>query len=237
MRAVVLFALTFAAMSCTTHPDDAAPDERAVVQPPDGDALRWLALGDSYTIGEGVDARDRWPSQAAARLRAEGVELASPEIVAVTGWTTDELAAGIDAAEPEGPYDLVTLLIGVNDQYRERPAAASRVPFRQLVERAIAFAGGDGGRVVTVSIPDWGVTPFAASDDRSAAEVARQLDAYNAVARDEAERAGVAFVDITPLSRTQGALVAGDGLHPSGAAYQAWTDLVVPALRAALGDA
>ena len=217
-------------MSCT--PDADAPASAA---PPAEGALRWLALGDSYTIGEGVDASDRWPSQAADRLRAGGARLAPPEIVAVTGWTTDELAAGIDAADPEGPYDLVTLLVGVNDQYRERPAAAFRAPFRQLVERAVALAGGDAGRVVAVSIPDWGATPFAR--DRDAAAIALQIDAYNEIARDEAERAGIAFVDVTALSRTQGALVVADGLHPSGAAYQGWTDRIVPALRAALGDA
>ena len=196
--------------------------------------LRWLALGDSYTVGEGVDAPDRWPSQAADRLRADGLALAPPEIVARTGWTTDELAAGIDAADIRAPYDLVTLLVGVNDQYRERPVGAFRSPFRQLVERAVGYAR-DAARVVIVSIPDWGVTPFAA--DRDAGEIARQLDAFNRVAREEAERAGAAFVDITPLSRTQGALVVADALHPSGAAYRGWTDRIVPALRAALDGA
>ena len=233
--AALLLSLTASAMSCTPASDE--PPSSAQPAPsaqPAGDALRWLALGDSYTIGEGVGAAERWPSQAADRLRADGLALASPEIVAATGWTTDELAAGLDAADVGGAYDLVTLLIGVNDQYRERPAAAFRAPFRQLAARAVAFAGGDASRVVVVSIPDWGVTPFA--EGRDGAEIARQLDAYNAVARDEAERAGVAFVDITPLSRTQGALVAGDGLHPSGAAYRGWADAVTPALRAALGD-
>ncbi|GAB5535411.1 MAG: SGNH/GDSL hydrolase family protein [Rubricoccaceae bacterium] len=195
-------------------------------------SMRWLALGDSYTIGEGVEADDRWPHQVAARLRAEGIELATPEIIAVTGWTTDELAAGIDDASPTGPYDVVTLLIGVNDQYRERPVADYREPFRALLNQAIAFADRDAARVVVVSIPDWGVMPFAEGRDR--AEIARQLDAYNALAREEADRAGAAWVDITPLSRTQGALAAGDGLHPSSEAYRAWADLITPAVRRAL---
>jgi len=194
--------------------------------------MRWLALGDSYTIGEGVAEADRWPNQVAARLRTEGFELATPEIIAVTGWTTDELAAGIDDTSLTGPYDVVTLLIGVNDQYRGRAAADYREPFRALLNRAIEFADGEPSRVVVVSIPDWGVMPFAEGQDR--AEIARQLDAYNTLAQEEAERAGAAWVDITPLSRTQGELAAGDGLHPSGAAYRAWADLITPAVRVAL---
>ena len=199
---------------------------------PSASSLRWLALGDSYTIGEGVAEADRWPNQVAARLRTEGLDLATPEIIAVTGWTTDELAAGIDDTRPTGPYDIVTLLIGVNDQYRGRSVEDYREPFRALLTRAMAFADGDPSRVVGVSIPDWGVMPFAQGRDRAA--ITRQLDAYNALAKDETEQAGATWVDITPLSRTQGALAAGDGLHPSGEAYRAWTDLITPAVRAAL---
>jgi lysophospholipase L1-like esterase len=198
-------------------------------------SMRWLALGDSYTIGEGVAEADRWPNRVADRLRAENLALATPEIIAVTGWTTEELAAGIRDASPTGPYTAVTLLIGVNDQYRGRPVDAYRTPFRALLARAIAFADGDPSRVVVISIPDWGVMPFAEGRDR--AEIARQLDAYNALARQETERAGATWVDITPLSRTQGDLAAADGLHPSGDAYRAWTDLITPAVRDALKNA
>lgn len=198
-------------------------------------ASRFLALGDSYTIGERVAPDERWPERLVERLRTEGFDLAPPEIVAVTGWTTDELSAGIDAADPRGPYDLVSLLIGVNDQYRRRDVDAYRDEFVELLGRAITFAGGDAGRVLVVSIPDWGVTPFAKDDDRSAAQIASEIDAYNAVARAEAEAAGARFVDVTPLSRTDDpAYVADDGLHPSGAQYAAWTDRILPAARAAL---
>ena len=198
-------------------------------------ASRFLALGDSYTIGERVAPEERWPERLAERLRAEGTDLAPPEIVAVTGWTTDELSAGIDAADPQGPYDLVSLLIGVNNQYRRRDLDNYRDEFRALLARAIEFAGDDAGRVLVVSIPDWGATPFAQNDDRSAAQIASELDAYNAVARAEAEAAGARFVDVTPLSRTDDpAYVAADGLHPSGAQYAAWTDRILPAARAAL---
>ena len=191
-------------------------------------APRFLALGDSYTIGEGVDAADRWPSVLAARLR-----LGEPEIVAVTGWTTDELAAGIDAAAPRAPYDLVTLLIGVNNQYRDRGLDAYRTEVGALLDRAVTFAGGEPGRVVAVSIPDWGVTPFAEGRDRD--RVARQIDAFNAAFRAEATARGTQWVDVTPLSRTQGRLVVSDDLHPNAEAYAAWADLIGPVARRALG--
>ncbi|MDX1421232.1 MAG: GDSL-type esterase/lipase family protein, partial [Rubricoccaceae bacterium] len=175
-------------------------------------------------------------------LRAEGVPLQDPEVVAVTGWTTDELAGGLDAAEAEGRvqgrYALVTLLVGVNNQYRGRDLDGYRDELRTLLARAVAFAGGEASRVVVVSIPDWGVTPFAARTPSGAVRdrdaIAQAIDAFNAVAREEAAAVGARWVDITPLSRTQGAQVVDDALHPDGAAYAAWTDLVLPAARAAL---
>jgi lysophospholipase L1-like esterase len=199
--------------------------------------LPYLALGDSYTIGEGVAPAERWPHQLAARLRAGGVPLQDPETVAVTGWTADELAAGIDAAEAEGRvagrYALVSLLVGVNDQYRGRDVAAYRQAFRALLARAVAFAGGAPQRVLVLSIPDWGVTPFAEGRDR--AQIAREIDAFNRVNRAETEARGARYVDVTPRSRAQGAQVVEDGLHPSGAAYAAWAEAALPEARAALG--
>lgn len=189
--------------------------------------LRYLALGDSYTIGEGVENKDRWPSQLAARLRKEGIALADPEIIAMTGWTTDELDAGIDEAQPQGPFDFVSLLIGVNNQYRGRDIDEYRAQFGRLLQRAVAFGEGDASRVLVVSIPDWGVTPFANGRDRTA--IATEIDAFNAANREETERAGAVYVDITPLSRTQGKMVVVDGLHPNGSAYTAWTEAVRPA--------
>jgi lysophospholipase L1-like esterase len=193
-----------------------------------------LALGDSYTIGEAVLPEERWSARLTELLRARGVRMAEATIVARTGWTTDELSAGIDAAAPAGPFDLVTLLVGVNDQYRGRTTEEFRPGFQTLLARAIAFAGGRAERVIVLSIPDWGVTPFARDRDR--AKIAAEIDAFNAVCRDESERAGAAFVDITPISRTAAGdvgLVAGDGLHPSGRMYGAWAQLVLPtALRA-----
>jgi undecaprenyl-diphosphatase len=185
---------------------------------------RYLALGDSYTIGESVPATERFPVQLAREL-----QLGEPQIVARTGWTTDELNAAIDAAKPQGPFELVTLLIGVNNQYRGRDAEQYRGEFRALLQRAIGFAGGDAKRVIVVSIPDWGVTPFAEGRDR--AKIASEIDRYNAINREEAARAGAGYVDITPISRRDdAALVAGDGLHPSGKQYSEWVKLIAGSL-------
>ncbi len=193
--------------------------------------LRYLALGDSYTIGEKVDPAVRWPVLLGEALQARGWAVALPEIIAETGWTTDELAAALDRAEPAGPFGLVSLLVGVNDQYRGRSVEVYRPGFRGLLHRAIGFAGGAASRVLVLSIPDWGVTPFAAEDARSAGQIGAEIDAYNDVARGEAEQAGAHFVDITAVSRTaagEPSLTASDGLHPSGAMYAAWTDLALP---------
>ncbi|GAB2498833.1 SGNH/GDSL hydrolase family protein [Pseudoxanthomonas sangjuensis] len=201
-------------------------------------SLSYLALGDSYTIGEGVDASGRWPVQLAKALRAEGVAVADPHVLAQTGWTTDELDAAIDDAEPSfDEYDLVSLLVGVNNQYRGRPLDEYRRQFAALLDRATGFAGGRAGRVIVLSIPDWGATPFAADDARGAERIGAEIDAFNAAARDICAAAGIAFVDITPVSRARGgepAMLAEDGLHPSAAMYAEWTRLTLPAARAAL---
>ena len=191
----------------------------------------YLALGDSYTIGEAVPEAGRWPVQLAASLRARGIALADPRIIATTGWTTDELSAAMDAAEPLGTFAFVSLLIGVNNQYRGRDVANYRAEFAALLDRAIGLAGGREDRVLVLSIPDWGVTPFGQGSGRDTALIARELDAYNAVAAEECAVRGVAFVDITPVSRSLGAQparIAEDGLHPSALAYTDWTTLALP---------
>jgi lysophospholipase L1-like esterase len=199
--------------------------------------LHFLALGDSYTIGEGVEPALRWPGILADALRARGLDVAPPAIIAETGWTTDELDAALDRAEPRGPFDLVSLQIGVNDQYRKRSAEEYRPAFRGLLRRAVEFGGGDARRVLVLSIPDWGVTPFAADDDRTPEQIGAEVDAFNAVARDEAEAAGAPFVDVTPLFRAPplaADLVVGDGLHPSGRVYAAWAKRALPVALDAL---
>lgn len=197
--------------------------------------MRFLALGDSYTIGESVAEAERWPNQLAERLKVEGLPVVVT-IIARTGWTTDELAAAIDRASPQGPYDLVSLLIGVNNQYRGRDADEYHREFRALLERAIAFAGGEPAHVIVLSIPDWGVTPFASGRDR--AQIAQEIDTFNAINRTEAELRGVAYVDVTPVSRQatfDPELIAGDGLHPSGKMYAEWAEMAFAAAHEALG--
>ena len=201
---------------------------------PVASTLHYLALGDSYTIGEAVDAHQRWPAELVERLRTAGVMIDDPRIIATTGWTTDELAQGMDAASPTPVYDLVTLQIGVNNQYRGRAADDYRDEFTSLLARAIMLARGHAAHVVVVSIPDWGVTRFAREQARDRMRIATELDTYNAIARDETRRAGAHFVDITGISRAHPELVADDGLHPSAAQYALWVEAIEPIVRAAL---
>ena len=192
-----------------------------------------LALGDSYTIGEGVAAVERWPNQLVAGLRKRGVDIAEPRIIAKTGWTTDELSAAIDGEGLRDSFDLVTLLIGVNNQYRGRDAENYRVEFGSLLNRAIHFAGGDARRVIVVSIPDWGVTPFAVARDRG--RIAAEIAAFNGINRDVTREAGARYADVTPMSREGASMVVNDGLHPSAAMYARWTAAILPEAIAVFG--
>jgi lysophospholipase L1-like esterase len=199
--------------------------------------LRYLALGDSYTIGEGAAPADRWPVQLAGLLRQKGSAIGEPQIIARTGWTVRELSEAIDAAAPQGPFELVTLLIGVNDQYRGGDPEVYRTDFVKMLARAVGFAGGKAGRVVVLSIPDWGVTPFARESGRDPARIAAEIGRFNAVNREETLRAGARYVDITPVSLRAGsdpAQLVMDGLHYSGAMYGEWARLALPAAAAAL---
>ncbi len=197
--------------------------------------MRYLALGDSYTIGEGVPEASRWPVQLATRLRAAGHPIAEPQIIARTGWTTDELDAAITQTAPGAHCALVTLLIGVNNQYRGRPLEEYRTQFTALLERAVGFADGRAERVIVVSIPDWGVTAFA--KDRDPAAIAQRIDAFNAAAKAIARQRGAHWVSVTEVSRSHGAdarFLAEDGLHPSAAAYADWVAQLEPVAREAL---
>lgn len=196
--------------------------------------LRYLALGDSYTIGEGVPESGRWPVQLVHALSQQEPAIAAPRIVATTGWTTDELAAGMDAADLMPDWDLVSLLIGVNNQYRGRSEDEYREQFAGLLDRAIALAGNKAGRVVVVSIPDWGVTRFAREQARDAAAIGAALDRFNAIARAVTAAAGAVFVDITDLSRAHPDELTDDGLHPDARQYARWVERIAPVARAAL---
>ena len=202
--------------------------------------LRYLALGDSYSIGEGVAEADRWPMQLVQALRTGGFAMSDPRVIAQTGWTTDELDAAIDAVHPLAEYDLVSLLVGVNNQYRGRGVDEYRHQFSALLERAIGFAQWRHERVLVLSIPDWGVTPFARRELRRAARIAGEIDAYNHAAREVCAHRSVAFVDITPVSRARGSeveMLVEDGLHPSAAMYAEWTRLALPLARTLLETA
>jgi len=192
----------------------------------------FLALGDSYTIGESVPPADRWPVQLAQLSQNQPVPLATPDIIARTGWTTAELQAAIDNSGNQKAYELVSLLIGVNNQYRNQSPGTYRDEFRELLRTAVRFAGGRAGRVVVLSIPDWGQAPFAEGQDRG--YIGSEIDAFNALARQECQQAGVAFVDITDLSRgasRDATQFADDGLHYSGRQMKQWAQRVLPVVQ------
>ena len=196
--------------------------------------LSYLALGDSYTIGEGAAEHERWPVQLAATLNDHGPDVTDLRIIARTGWTTEELLTAIEDSGVDGKWDLVTLLAGVNDQYRGYGERRFAQTFAELLERALGFAKLPA-RLIVLSIPDWGVTPFAAGKDRAA--VGREIDSFNAVVAQQTTQAGAAFVDITPLTRlaaTDTVLLVSDGLHPSGIMYRMWVERVLPVAARAL---
>jgi len=189
----------------------------------------YLALGDSYTIGESVDEKNRFPVQLVKQLKSRGFIFDQPKIIAKTGWTTDELMEGIQRAELRSEYDLVTLLIGVNNQYRGRDIKNYQLEFTQLLEQSIVFAGGNRGRVIVVSIPDYGVTPFG--QKKGQARIAKEIDAFNEVSKKICNQYDIAWIDITQISRSalnKRNLVAEDGLHPSGLMYKMWVKEILP---------
>ncbi len=187
-----------------------------------------LSLGDSYTIGEGVLLAESYPYQAAQLLRQKGHAFTAPEIIARTGWTTDELASAIAATRFLTIYDFVTLLIGVNNQYRGRSVEEYSVQFQSLLKQALAFAGQRPERVLILSIPDWSVSPFAAGLDKAA--IGSQIDLFNAAAEAIAFQHKVSFIDITAHSRGEGRLFTADGLHPDHEQYRFWAGLLAESI-------
>ncbi len=191
----------------------------------------YLALGDSYSIGEMVPAPDNFPGQVYSMMKNDTVNFQPPRIIAKTGWTTVELEGGIVTANNTNPllssYDFVSLLIGVNNQYRGRSVDSYKPEFEELLKKAIRYAGNRADRVVVLSIPDWGVTPFAAGRDK--VQIAREIDAYNAANKQIALQYNVHYIDITTWTReaaTDNSLLASDGLHPSGKEYKRWAEKI-----------
>ena len=198
--------------------------------------ISFLSLGDSYTIGEQVLLAESFPYQTMQLLRKDGAEIAAPEIIAKTGWTTDELSAAISQTAFLRSYDLVTLLIGVNNQYRGRTAEEFVPEFEALLQQAIGFAGGLHKNVFVLSIPDWGVTPFANGRDRSA--IAKEIDAYNSICKTTSEKYQCPFIEITEMQRTardNPEMLAADGLHPSAKEYAKWAEQLVKAIEEPVG--
>lgn len=182
-----------------------------------------LNLGDSYTLGEGVTLTENFPYQTVQLLRKEGLTFTAPEILAKTGWTTDELQGAMSNYLFQPAYDFVTLLIGVNNQYRGRSPDNFLPEFESILKQAIGFVGGKINHTIVLSIPDWGVTPFAAGRDRK--KISEEIENYNAVCKKIAHWLGVHYLDITPGTREAARdplLIASDGLHPSAREYNRW---------------
>lgn len=207
----------------------------AMKSPTPAKSYTYLALGDSYTIGEQVASQDNFPTQAVHLLEKAGMHVESPKIIAKTGWTTDELQADIHKAHISQKYDFVTLLIGVNNQYRGRSVIEYAAEFETLLKQAIGFAGNDTSHVIVLSIPDWGATPFGATRDRS--QITQEIDDYNATNKRIAEKYKVHYIDITPGTREalyDLSLVTTDSLHPSAKEYAKWAKRVAEAIRESL---
>jgi lysophospholipase L1-like esterase len=192
----------------------------------------YLALGDSYTIGEQVLPEENFPHQTVALLQQQAIEVDAPIIIAQTGWTTDELDAAITAAAVTGQFDIVSLLIGVNNQYRGRSVNDFKIEFKQLLQRAVQFAANKPNHVFVVSIPDWGVTPFAAGRNRE--QIGVEIDAYNKTCEVEAKQCGAHFINITASQSADGnkdEFLAVDKLHPSAKEYTKWAKQLSAAIK------
>ena len=195
----------------------------------------YLALGDSYTIGESVPNAKNFPNQTVALLRKAGFRIEEPALIAKTGWTTDELQEQLSRTRLALPFDVVSLLIGVNNQYRGRSVDEYALQFEQLLQQAIHYAGDQPSHVIILSIPDWGVTPFAEGRDRK--KIAAEIDAFNAINERISRQYGVHYVNITAFTREAGSnpgLVAKDGLHPSDRDYARWAKQVAEVMKGIL---
>lgn len=202
-----------------------------ISKPNNNNSLTYLALGDSYTIGEAVTAQESFPYQLISKLKEQSLNFGAPKIIAKTGWTTDELLLALNSENILETFDVVTLLIGVNNQYRGYSEAAYRKEFKELLQAALAFAKGNKNKVFVVSIPDWGITPFGKNSGKDIKMIAQQIDAFNAINKEETLIMGISYTDITPSSRLASidvSLIAKDGLHPSGKMYNEWTIALLP---------
>ncbi len=192
----------------------------------------WLALGDSYTIGQSVSEQERFPAQTIALLKPGNILFTDPEYIAVTGWTTQNLLDGIEQKNPQGPFDVVSLLIGVNDQYQHLDTAGYRIRFTTCLNEAIELAGNKKEHVFVLSIPDYSVTPFAENMDT--VQVRKDIDAFNAINKAITLSYNISYTEITTLTseaKNDNTLIADDGLHPSGKEYGKWAELLAPQIK------
>lgn len=222
----ILIMLCTLACAGTESPAPYTPD-----RPDESGKASYLALGDSYTIGQSVGPDDRWPVILADELKKVGKSIAAPQIIARTGWTTRNLLDALEQSPPTGTFDLVSLLIGVNNQYQGRNKEEYRIEFRQLLQKAIAYAGDDAGNVFVLSIPDWGVT---AMGEGNRDHIAAEIDSFNAIAKDECGKLKIVFIDITGISRTalnDPTMIASDQLHFSGKMYRLWINEAILKVR------
>lgn len=188
----------------------------------------YLALGDSYTIGESVEVFERWPNQLVSELNKKSIVFEQAKIIAKTGWTTGELLNAIEEQQIDESYDLVSLMIGVNNQYRGLSIENFKEEFTVLLKKAITFSKKNETGVVVLSIPDWGVTPFASDRDQN--KIAEEIDQFNSVISQVCSNYKVSYIDVTEISRqvtSQPNLVAQDGLHPSSIMYSLWIKKVL----------
>lgn len=227
----------FLFLSCSTTEESNSIMERPGEKSEFQKDLSYLALGDSYTVGESVAYEDSFPIQLTNRLEEQLEKTIDPTKIATTGWRTDDLLNAIEARDKNGPYDIVTLLIGVNNQYQKRAFSQYENEFPKLLSKAIDLAGNDPNRVFVISIPDYAYTPFSTNLDME--KISQEIDQYNSYAKLKTEEKNVVFIGITDITRQgldEPELVAPDGLHPSGLAYEKFVDRILPFALAKLKD-
>jgi lysophospholipase L1-like esterase len=223
--------LALSMMSCTKEKEDPSVSKPIIdttVVTPMVKNITYLALGDSYTYGQNVLENERFPNQLADSLVKQNIKVKNLRNIARTGWRTDDLQAGITAANiADSTFDMVSLLIGVNNQYQNRSIEVYKTEFTELLNQAVKFAGGKKNRVVVVSIPDYAFTSFGNGSTR----ISGEIDNFNAANEQITKANGIAYVNITPISRDgikDPSLVASDGLHPSGKQYGRWVSAMMP---------
>jgi lysophospholipase L1-like esterase len=233
---ILLFSPSFFSLHSCAKQNNIFANNPVMNIPASTDSLkRYLALGDSYTIGESVAVSERFPAQAVRILQQQGIKVNDPEYIAVTGWTTANLMSAINTQNPKGPYDVVTLLIGVNDQYQGVDTTTYRTRFTLLLNKAIELAGAKKTNVFVLSIPDYSVTPFVAAANKE--RVKREVDIFNTINKQITLQNNIAYIDITPSTRegaTNPSLIANDGLHPSALEYKKWAEMLAPLMKQVL---